>query len=78
MKGIEIMKGIEKIFPDYNETKTLQKGKSKVMCKIFGHVRIIHHAFYTEETKRGKEYYEVYACTRCSDIEAKLVRISTL
>jgi len=69
-------KELKEAFPSYNELKTLHKGSKNLMCKIFGHKRHVHHAFFVETTDRGKEYYECYICERCKDILGKLVRIT--
>jgi hypothetical protein len=68
-------KELKEIFPNYGEYKTIKEGGKFLRCKLFGHKRMIHHAFYTEETERGKDYYEVYVCIRCKDIQGKLVNI---
>lgn len=75
MNKKDALEKIRAIYPERNETKILQEGKFKILCKIFGHKKTYHHAFHTEKTARGVEYYEVYACFRCSIIKAKLVNI---
>lgn len=71
------IKEINEIFPRYTgERKTLKDGDGNKLCKLFGHKeREIHHAFFVEETERGKEYYECWICPRCMDVEGKLVNI---
>lgn len=65
---------IAEIFPDYGETVILKEGKPSFLCKIM-HRRILHHAFYTKATHRGKEYYECHICLRCDLVEGRLVNI---
>lgn len=67
-------KEIAEIFPNYGEFITINEGKKSFLCKV-SHKRVVHHAFYTKKTERGKEYYECYVCVRCKDIQGKLVHI---
>lgn len=72
----KMQKEIKETFPNYNEKVTLKKGESNILCKTLGHKkRFVHHAFFTKQTERGKEYYECWICPRCKDIEGKLVNI---
>jgi len=76
LESRQTKKELQEIFPNYKERINLKEGKKNLLCKIFGHKeRIVHHAFYTQVTERGKEYYECWICPRCMDVEGKLVNI---
>ena len=73
----QTLKEIKEVFPNYGEFKTLKEGEPSKLCKLFGHKeRVVHHQFFTERTERGKEWYEVWVCPRCKDLQGKLVNIT--
>lgn len=75
---ISASKEVQEIFPNYGEFKLLKEASEHHdECKEGNHEeRIVHHAFYTEVTSRGKEWYECWICPRCKEIQGKLVNIT--
>jgi hypothetical protein len=69
-------KEISEVLPSYNKRSTLLAGGFNLICKLIGHkTRWVYHQFHTVQTDQGKEYYECWICSRCKDVEGKLVRV---